>query len=1373
VLDLIKSTGASLDTGDDVSPWIDTDKRIFFPLPANDQQRQIVRDLEHRRGLVVQGPPGTGKSQTIANLICHSLSTGKRVLVTSHAPRALQVLQDKLPAEFGHLCVSILGQGRAGSEDVKRSANTLLSRMNDPQYRSETLEKQIKRIQTRLEELHDEGLEIRENLSKLNAEKSASTKIAPGYEGQMASLVERLADEEASLGWITDDLTTEAPPMDDNQLAWLVKWHESAHDDPGILLSWRLPPLEEVIEPADFARLIAHRSELDSIVKAGRDLDLSRRLNVKNGQSRERLVELSQAVIDQEGVVSIRPDGWLGDARYDIETGKDEIWRGLAKRTDAFLDSTGDLGIFGDLLDIPYTPGRIANLVQQAKALVEYFDNGGSIHRVLKARPQREAAELLTLDVDGRAITDLETCREILRRLEISDALLRCERHWGDNLTSVSPTLAARVARLRDERESLGLLLQLHECRVALGTALELPDPEVLPGTAKAINTELRGQTAEEDILTAEQRLKDCCTPFRRTNALDDVHPSVQTCLRALARRDSTAYELATVSLEQAIPHAKEIGQAEELMARLQAAAPELAASVRKASTDTNETYLERAWSWRLAVQAVLKYDAGLDPIFRSLSENNTETAKQTTLQGERSAWRHAVRNLSDVEQSHLKAYQKALGRLGKGGGKRANEHRQSARNHLEKCQQAIPVWIMPTYRVAETIMAHPQTFDLVIIDEASQSGPEALFLLWLGKQIIVVGDDNQISPAHVGIPDDAVARLQQKYLSDFELRDLLDVKNSLFDQAMVRYSGEIWLTEHFRCMPEIIEFSNREIYAPQHHRLEPLRQFGVGRLAPLRSTWVPEAAEEGGSGKKVNRIEAEILVRQVVKCHEDPAYDGKTFGIISLLGMPQAQVIQQMLFARLGPEAWQDRSLRCGDASAFQGDERDVVFLSMVKTLDSDRERIPKLGNVGTRQQYNVAASRARDQMWLFHSMALDELNPDCFRAKLLRHCSDPSPLDINGFTETVYRDVRHPDFDSLFEQRVFLDLRERGFVIEPQVEVYQKSIDLVVAGQGGKLAIECDGAAFHGPDNYAADVERQQVLERIGWQFHRITDTDYYFDHEATMDAAVDRLAAAGIYPAGMGRQGESISEPQQTADVVLQTPDVVLQTPDVVLQTPFESSSSDVLESRETLEPDADGPMSKSASDDETKSISPARWDDVGFSPSEKEQAACEPYVSWNPYEIGPLDDMASYEIRKLLNDVVEIEGPILVNRLFQVIFDATGNTLFTQRIREKLLQELSSAVRQEDLIIMEPEDRDQMRSVVCTPMQPKLSLRSPGPRGIHQYPDDELAAFITHLRDGEDLAEDDEFADLAAEFDMDELSSAAVDLVRRSWEKYQRR
>ena len=84
---------------------------MYFPLPANREQRRIVEAINRQRGVLVQGPPGTGKSHTIANLVCHLLASGKRVLITAETGRALKVLKEKLPEDMKPLCVGFSGKG--------------------------------------------------------------------------------------------------------------------------------------------------------------------------------------------------------------------------------------------------------------------------------------------------------------------------------------------------------------------------------------------------------------------------------------------------------------------------------------------------------------------------------------------------------------------------------------------------------------------------------------------------------------------------------------------------------------------------------------------------------------------------------------------------------------------------------------------------------------------------------------------------------------------------------------------------------------------------------------------------------------------------------------------------------------------------------------------------------------------------------------------------------------------------------------------------------------------------------------------------------------------------------------------------------------
>jgi len=197
--------------------------------------------------------------------------------------------------------------------------------------------------------------------------------------------------------------------------------------------------------------------------------------------------------------------------------------------------------------------------------------------------------------------------------------------------------------------------------------------------------------------------------------------------------------------------------------------------------------------------------------------------------------------------------------------------------------------------------------------------------------------------------------------------------------------------------------------------------------------------------------------------------------------------------------------------AAHFQGDERDVVFLSLV---DAPSEKSGPLRMVQTdtmKQRFNVAASRARNQMWVVHSLRPEvDLKVGDLRRQLIEYATH-----YRTWQAEVQRLT--PRTDSVFEVRVLRQLVEQGYRVHPQWPVGAYRIDLVVEGTRGRVAIECDGEKFHGPDQLQADLERQEVLERLGWRFIRIRGSQYFRDPGGTMRRVVQRLQDLDIDPAG----------------------------------------------------------------------------------------------------------------------------------------------------------------------------------------------------------------------------------------------------------------
>ena len=249
------------------------------------------------------------------------------------------------------------------------------------------------------------------------------------------------------------------------------------------------------------------------------------------------------------------------------------------------------------------------------------------------------------------------------------------------------------------------------------------------------------------------------------------------------------------------------------------------------------------------------------------------------------------------------------------------------------------------------------------------------------------------------------------------------------------------------------------------------------------------------------------------MRCLDDEAYAGRTFGVVVLQGQSQVDVIQNELLGRITPEQWEERRLHVGTPPDFQGDERHVVFLSMVVAPD---QNIAAMTRTEYQRRFNVAASRAQDQLWLFHSRTVDTLRPTDLRHSLLTYMQSTSPIPADSMPVGVTREDRHPAFGSLFEQEVFLDIAARGFHVNSQVEVNGHAIDLVVTGAAGKLAVACDGERWHTTTAHQnTDLERERELRRSGWKFWRVRESEYYLDPVAALSELWGELERRGITP------------------------------------------------------------------------------------------------------------------------------------------------------------------------------------------------------------------------------------------------------------------
>jgi very-short-patch-repair endonuclease len=311
-------------------------------------------------------------------------------------------------------------------------------------------------------------------------------------------------------------------------------------------------------------------------------------------------------------------------------------------------------------------------------------------------------------------------------------------------------------------------------------------------------------------------------------------------------------------------------------------------------------------------------------------------------------------------------------------------------------------------------------------------------------------------------------------------------------------------LREHFRCVPPIIAYSNRVFYKGGIHPLRIPR--ASERIEPpLVDIFVPDGARDQ---RDCNEREARAITDEIEAILKDDRFASRSIGVVSLLGMEQAKYVFTTVRARCDETELLRRRFLCGDARTFQGSERDIVFLSLVV----DPRNCKALSGNLFDQRFNVAASRARDRMYLVRSVRATDLSEKDLRLTLLSHFEKPLVTDAEEAETLLDR------CESGFERQVFTELVSRGYRTIPQIKTGSYRIDLVVEGAGdARLAVECDGDDFHGPDRWPQDMNRQRTLERTGWVFWRCFASTWSLHKEEVLAELLGRLTALGIEPLG----------------------------------------------------------------------------------------------------------------------------------------------------------------------------------------------------------------------------------------------------------------
>lgn len=1184
---------------------------------CDSSQAAAIEEVRAGRNLVIQGPPGTGKSQSIANLIASAVRDGKSVLFVAEKMAALDVVKSRLDAiGLGDICLELhshkanrravlddlgntLDLGRPTDTDVAQQAVALAQTRN-------RLNEYVNQLHTPVQQFGRTPFELIGRLCQLQVDgiKAFDCEIPEICGWSESTLLEKqsllrdIADHLQETGtpcqhpWYGMNRTTHFLPSD---LESLVSGLKSLCDGLQQMLEHgqRLSRLLNIVwksEEASFQsiqRLVQFVSKLRSIP----EMDRTAFANLVWTEQRDEITriiergrELKRCRHLLQGVLSAV--AWQTDVtqvRIDLAGLGRSLFRWFHRHW------WRAMGTLRGIAEHPCPKQlddqlRALDLLMLGQACLADLQRGGAMHPIGLAAFGRLWKEG---DSDWDQLASIAAWEAACRAAAAPKAFRQVIANWTDREGTVS-TLADL----------------LDASRRTWGTLRE---------TLKTLDIEVGRSFGGERL--AEIPLTQFLTRFA---AWQNAVPQLGRWV-LLQRR---LRELSTAGLG-ALQSQIEQGQINDLrLERLELMFCE--AAMRRALEERHQIAMFDGISQMRMVEE-----------FRVLDQERIRLAR------------------CEVASAHFDRLPVGgdHGEVGLIRGEIRKKRKHWALRRLladagHAVQAIKPVFMMSPISVAQFLKPGGLTFDLLVIDEASQVRPvEALGAVLRCRRAVVVGDNRQLPPTAffdraVGAEDD-VDESDGTAVADVEsILDLCLARN--FPQRMLRW--------HYRSRHHsLIAVSNREFYDNSLFVI-PSPDRG-GAIRGLQFQFIADGVFDRGRSR-TNRREAQIVAQSMIDHAQQRPELSLGVGTFSVaqrdLILDELELLRRAhpetedFFSRSGEEPWFVKNLE-----NIQGDERDTIFISVGYGRDESGFIAMNFGPLtaqGGERRLNVLISRAKQQCVVFSSIRGDDID--------LRRTASRGAEALKTFlryAESGQLDLSRPigrSFDSGFEAQVADALRSFGWDVDTQVGVAGFFVDLAVIDPevpGRYLSgIECDGAAYHSA-RWARDRDRlrQAVLEDHGWSIYRIWSTDWFHSRNEQLRKLLEWLESL--------RGGRQVAPQIEAIDI------------------PNNSMSA------RDIHPHAD--LGNSSSHEGSAVIPRELTSDASENGS-----STLPYVEsqfHDPCMSREIHDLAPSELARVVTRIVETEGPVHVDEITRRVTTLWGLQRAGNRISTAVSQAISHA------------------------------------------------------------------------------------------------
>lgn len=1072
---------------------------IIQVVDADASQTKVIEEVRAGRNLVVQGPPGTGKSQTITNIIASAAHDGKSVLFVAEKMAALSVVHGKLEdTGLDSLCLELHSRAANKRKVIGELARTLAAGTNVPAQPTPP---------DRLKELRD----------KLNGiEKTLHGKI-PGTDGTPFDAIAIMC-RLAGLGAPPPKLQLESlANMSREELAIAMKGTDDYGSHVAQYGSRDRHPFFGVgnlaIQPTDIRRLGDRIRDSTAMLQriANATETLGRSLDVDSRSLRD-----CEAILKTIDLIKSAPPSTKLYLRIVADTSERPR---LILSVEVCRDWQTSKQAAADYVDAAWQAPADRLRSSVARGVGSFFVRLGSNYR----SASRELATLLNNSLP----------RQANDRLHLVDRLITLQQKrqkYQDQSEFLRPLLGGAW---QGEDTPFSEFLEVASWYEQLTThagRMNLQGVETILNSADSRFSEtlrtLLSKARHEMMEIANELQISVQDAYGTDSFLDADMASVilrlETIEANLSRYDEwcllqrSADNMASLGLG---PLADRI-DAEEL-------------DTEAAKLEVQYAYSEALWT--LARSKFQELD--------TISEYDRHEFVEAFCERERERVAD-VRKL--IKSKHLD--QLPTGAVGEMAIIRGEIARKNKHKSIRKLfglagsmvQRIKPVLLMSPISVAQFLAPGSIRFDLLVIDEASQVRPEeALGAIARSKQIVVVGDQKQLPPTsffdrltgNSDEDDDDELTGGAARATDME---------SILSLCEARSIPSRMLEWHYRSRdPSLIAVSNDEFYKTLILPPSPLQHDGKYgfRLVPVQGAYSSKSKGSGRPG--TNQIEAQEIVDTIA--HHARNQVELSIGVVTF-SATQRNMVTELLELSRRKDPILDDFLKEGKKEDFfvknienvQGDERDVILISVGYGPVEPGGRLQSMSfgpinSDGGERRLNVLFSRARVRCDVYASFDPNDID--------VSRTQKDGPRILKRYLQYAKTGVLEEArpiggaADSPFEEDVAKVIRQLGYDVDHQVGSSGFKIDLGVKQPENRdqymIAVECDGASYHSA-LWARERDRlrQEILEHLGWRFHRIWSTDWFYRREKE----IDRLRNALDDAAQSSSHGISVSGANQ---------------------------------------------------------------------------------------------------------------------------------------------------------------------------------------------------------------------------------------------------